>query len=240
MHEIERRHLSTLQHHSKEELAYRELRAAILSNVLKPGERIMPQQLADRFCVSTMPVRQALMRLESERLVLRMPNRGLMVAPLSMKEVGDIYTLRVALEGVAARLAATRLGSADLDSLGAMLRVMEVQLATGQVEKLVETNTHFHFTIYRAADNDQLYDILQNLWDLSSRYRGMYYGEPSVPETTLREHQGILAALQRKDADEADRLVRSDMEETAKVLLALIAANINQREGEVNGDVPLV
>lgn len=232
--------LSSLKHYSKEELAYRELRAAILSNLLKPGERIMPQQLADRFNVSTMPVRQALMRLEGERLVCRQPNRGLIVAPLSMKEVEEIYTLRVVLEGVAARLATPRLSQVELESLAVMVREMEAGVAAAHVEKLVDSNRRFHFLIYRAADNDRLLDTLKNLWDLSARYRGMYYKETSVPETTLREHQGILAALQRKDAEEAEKLVRADMEETAKVLLALIQNHINEDEGEANGNVPLV
>lgn len=231
--------LSALQHFSKEELAYRELRAAILANVLKPGERLIPQQLASRFNVSTMPVRQALMRLEADRLVLRMPNRGLMVTPLSIKEVESIYTLRAVLEGLAARLATPHLSTEDLDALAAMVDEMGRLVSEGRVDALVERNAQFHFAIYRAAGNDHLCDILQNLWDLSTRYRNLYYREAGVPESTLREHRGIMAALRQRDAARVEELVRSDMEETARVLLALVRERIDDDGGSVNGKLPL-
>jgi DNA-binding GntR family transcriptional regulator len=232
--------LSALQHFSKEELAYGELRAAILDNVLKPGERLIPQQLASRFDVSTMPVRQALMRLEAERLVWRLPNRGLMVAPLTVKEVGGIYTLRAVLEGLAARLAAPRLTGEELASLAQLVIDMEGFVAAGRVEELVASNAKFHFVIYRAADNEHMYDILKNLWGLSSRYRDMYYGKPGIPEDTLREHRGILAVLQQGDAARAEELVRADMEATARVLLAAVKDKISCNGGSVGGKVSLV
>ena len=182
----------------------------------------MPQQLAEQLGVSTMPVRQALMRLEAERLAIRMPTGALLVAPLSVKEVEEIYALRVVLEGMAARLAAPRLGEEEMDALARLLERMEAEVARGRIEELVETNREFHFFIYREAGNERMFDVLKNLWDMSSRYRSMYYGQPGVPEQTLKEHRGILAALQRKDAAGAEALVRSDMEATAQVLVAQV------------------
>ncbi|MHB0869291.1 MAG: GntR family transcriptional regulator [Chloroflexota bacterium] len=233
-------HLSALQHWSKEDLAYHELRAAILAGVLGPGERLLPNELADRFNVSTMPVRQALTRLERDRLVLRNPNRGLTVAPLSIKEVEEIYSLRVVLEGLATRLATDSLSDADLESLAAMVHESEMLVASGDREALAEINRRFHFVIYRAADNELLYDTLDNLWDLSTRYRPLYYADSGVPEQTLQEHRNILAALQHREATRAEELVRSDMEETARVLLALIRSGIEASEESVNGKLPLV
>ena len=226
--------LSALNYYSKEELAYRQLRAAILTNQLRPGERLVYQQLAQQFSVSTMPVRQALTRLELDRLAVRIGNGGLVVAPLSVKEIEEIYTVRADLEALAARLAAPRLADEDLDSLARLLDEMESMVAGGNVEALVEKNIEFHFTIYRAADNELLYRMLENLWDVSSRYRSLYYEEAGVPEETIREHQGILAALHKKDAVEAGNLVRLDMEETARVLLTAIKSNID-RDGGDNG-----
>lgn len=231
--------LSALKHQSKEELAYRQLRSAILSNLLKPGERLMHQDLARQFNVSTMPVRQALTRLELDRLAVRTPNGGLIVAPLSIKEIEEIYTLRADLEALAARLATPKLRKEHLRALAALVEKMKSLVAAGDVDALVEQNVAFHFTIYRAADNELLYGILENLWDRSSRYRGLYYRSAGVPEETIREHQGILSALQKGDALEASDLVRLDMEETARVLLGLIRRNMNS-DGGINGEVPVV
>lgn len=232
--------LSALQHWSKEELAYHELRVAILSGVLHPGERLFPNDLAARFNVSTMPVRQALTRLELDRLVVRNPNRGLTVAPLSIKEVEDIYTLRAVMEGLATRLAANRLTPADLESLAAILEESEAAATSGYTDVLVDLNRRFHFTIYQGADNQILYDTLNNLWDLSSRYRPLYYADPGVPAQTLREHRRILAALQHGDASVAEELVRFDMEETARVLLTLIRSGMENNWETVDGKVSLV
>jgi DNA-binding GntR family transcriptional regulator len=198
------------------------LRAAILANTLTPGTRLMPQQLAEQLGVSTMPVRQALMRLEAERLAIRMSNGALLVAPLSVKEVEEIYALRVVLEGMAARLAAPRLGQRELDTLARLVDRMEGGVARGKIEELVDSNREFHFFIYRAANHERMFDVLKNLWDVSSRYRSMFYRQPGVPEQTLKEHRGILAALQRNDAVGAKELVRSDMEATARVLVAQV------------------
>ena len=123
-----------------------------------------------------MPVRQALTRLELDRLAVRAANGGLVVAPLSIKEIEEIYTLRADLEALAARLATPRLCDKELCSLAALVDEMKSLVAAGDVEALVEQNVAFHFTIYKAADHELLCGILENLWDLSSRYRGLYYG----------------------------------------------------------------
>ncbi len=232
--------LSALKHWSKEELAYRELRSAILSGALRPGERLFPNDLASRFNVSTMPVRQALTRLELERLVVRNPNRGLTVAPLSMKEVEEIYTMRAVLEGLATRLATENLSAAQLDELASLLAKCEAAVAIGDRSALTKSNREFHFTIYNASGNQLLCDTLTNLWDISGRYRPVYYADPEVPEQTLREHRTILSALQKRDAAEAEALVRSDMEETARVLLALVRSGIEKNEEYLDGKLPVV
>lgn len=232
--------LSALQHLSKEELAYHELRDAILARALKPGERLLPNELANRFNVSTMPVRQALGRLEHDRLVVRTPNRGLTVSPLSMKEVEDIYALRVVLEGLATRLAATRLTDGDLEELAGVLREIEASVVAGDHEAVIDLNRQFHFIIYRAADSQLLFDTLDNLWGLSTRYRPLYYADPGVPTQTLREHRNILAALQAREAVRAEELVKADMEETALVLLSLIRSGIDNIEEDVDGKVSMV
>lgn len=237
--QADRDRLPALQHRSKEELAYRELRSAILSNRLKAGERLMPNELALRFSVSTMPVRQALMRLEQEKLVARLSNGGMVVAPLSVKEVEEIYSLRAVLEGFAAKLATPRLSQSDLRLMAGLVQDMEQLVSSGDRDRLAQVNARFHFTMYRAAGNALLYEMLHNLWDISSRYRHAYYSDPSVPEETLREHRGTLEALQRKDADEAEALVRADMNETARLLLSVIRDNISSLEEDADGKAPL-
>lgn len=217
-------HLSTLEHYSKEELAYRGLRSAILAGELPAGERLVPAELASRLSVSTMPVRQALMRLEAEKLVCRMRNGGLAVAPLSVKEVEETYSMRAVLEGFAARTATPKLTPELLQSLRSMVAEMEFLSVSGQLGRLSEINARFHFAIYEAAGNDRLLDTLRNLWATTMRYRHLYYSDSGVSQRTLEEHREILAALERGDAAKVEEVVRSARTDTASVLCSKLQA----------------
>jgi DNA-binding GntR family transcriptional regulator len=147
------------------------LRDMILSGELAPGSRLDQNDLARRFGVSLVPLREALARLQSSGLVRIVPHRGVFVEALSVEELLDIYQVREALEDLASRLAAPRLSAADLATLDRLKIEMEQTAKIDDFDAFLDLHRDFHFTIYRAAGRRHLLQLLTQLWDLSARYR---------------------------------------------------------------------
>lgn len=197
-----------------------QLRALIISGELAPGTRIDQADLAQRFGVSVVPVREALARLQSSGLVRILPHRGVFVEAVSADELVDIYNVRELLEEHAARLAAERL--TELDIL-ALERIYEQMTAAGEAsdfDTYLALNREFHFTIYRAAGRGYLLQIIEQLWDRSTRYRLVQlHAIPNRTREALFELQAILAACRRRDAEAIGYLVRYKVHQTTVGLL---------------------
>jgi DNA-binding GntR family transcriptional regulator len=196
------------------------LRDMILSGDLAPGSRLDQNDLARRFGVSLVPLREALARLQSSGLVRIVPHRGVFVESLSVEELLDIYQVREALEELAARLAAPRLSAADLATLDRLKIEMEQTAKIDDFDAFLDLHRDFHFTIYRAAGRRHLLQLLTQLWDLSARYRHFQlYAFPERMRTSLFEIQAILEACHRRDPDALALLVRYKVHQTVVSLL---------------------
>jgi DNA-binding GntR family transcriptional regulator len=199
------------------------LRDMILSGELAPGSRLDQNDLARRFGVSLVPLREALARLQSSGLVRIVPHRGVFVESLSVEELLDIYQVREALEELAARLAAPRLSAADLATLDRLKIEMEQTAKIDDFDAFLDLHRDFHFTIYRAAGRRHLLQLLTQLWDLSARYRRFQlYAFPERMHTSLFEIQAILEACHRRDPDALALLVRYKVHQTVVSLLDII------------------
>lgn len=207
---------------TKEQAVYEQLRSAILSGTLEPGQRLVPAEIGARSQVSSMPARNALMRLEAERLVTRAPHREYVVATFSGKEIREVYDVRIVLEGFAARLATERITAGGLKELAEILRQSERYLDQGKTDLLAEANGEFHVAVCRHAGNDQLAETLQLLRDKSARFRAAYYRKWKTPELALREHSEILSALERGEADKAESWIKKDVGYSRDLLLQFI------------------
>lgn len=205
--------LKSLRSTSKEQGVYDQLRHSIVSGALKPGQRLIPADVGSQMEVSSMPVRNALMRLEAELLVMRAPHREYIVAPWSAKEIEDLYDIRAVLDSFAARLAAPRLSPEALRELRDILSQSEGYLAKGDIDSLIDANAEFHTALYRQCGNEQLLQILQSLRDRCGRFRASH----SAVET-VQEHRDILAALERGDPDAVEAIIRRDMENSGRAL----------------------
>jgi DNA-binding GntR family transcriptional regulator len=131
--------------------AYHEVRTAILNRDLLPGSRLVEAQLAEELGVSRLPVREALIQLESEGLAVRIPGRGKVVASLSAADVSEVYTLRAAVETLAFRLAKDHVTSTDQRSLERLIANMEEAATEGDVRKLAALDVRFHEQIVRLS-----------------------------------------------------------------------------------------
>ncbi len=196
------------------------LRELLLQGVLKPGTRIDQAELAASFGVSTVPVREALLRLQSAGLVEVIPHRGVFVAEVSVEELLDIYTTRELLEEQAARLAAANLTESAVGQLEQLANRMQTAASRKQLDDLLALNREFHFTIYRAAKRRHLLQLIEQLWDLSTRYAHLQlHAVPDRASEALYEIRSIVSACERKDADALGWMIRYKVHQTTAGLL---------------------
>ncbi|WP_327001249.1 GntR family transcriptional regulator [Dactylosporangium sp. NBC_01737] len=197
---------------TKADLVYERLRDAILSGELKPGERVNVDALARQLGTSKIPLREAVQRLTTQGLVVQPnPHAGAQVAPLSLREMRGVYLARGALEGLAARVAATTVSDAELAELQQMHEQMRQRLVDGDHRDLSTLNRRFHTGIADATH----YATLRELTDLAllrvQHYRIGVRVEPAWDQV-ISEHSAILDALRRRDAEQAEQAARDHVE----------------------------
>jgi DNA-binding GntR family transcriptional regulator len=177
------------------------LRDAIFHGSFKPGEPLREEQLAAMLDVSRGPVREALVQLEREGLVIVRRHRGATVARLSRGDLEEVYSLRFALERLAVQRAALYATETDFAAMQAVLAAFDVALSSGPSEKEVaELDVRFHDLIYRAARHQRLYDCWSTL-------RSQIYifllsrnvANPDFREVTVKAHADLLEALRARD-----------------------------------------
>ncbi|WP_245216734.1 GntR family transcriptional regulator [Neoroseomonas nitratireducens] len=191
------------------ERAYRRLRDSIVQGALPPGRKISERSLATALGISAQPVREALRRLEQDGMVVTLPRRGTVVAEVGAAQLAELGRIRAALEGVAAALAAERLATADLAALNAILARMKAGTEARDTEALDVANEEFHALIHRATANQFLIRSVGSLraYDHLGRHRAVGSTPRDLPKA-LREHQGIVAALKRRDPALAEARMR--------------------------------
>jgi DNA-binding GntR family transcriptional regulator len=190
-----------------------ELRRSILDGELPPGYRLRSDVLAKDLDVSRTPVREALRKLETEGLVIA-SRSGLVVRQLTEQDLTEIFYLREALEGMAARLAAETATRAELDELNALFEDMEILAARGEIAALRELTGEFHMLVCRASHNSRLIQALQGLLDHARQAQSSTLYMPGRPADALKEHRGLLRAIEKRDPDLAETLARQHRRKT--------------------------
>jgi DNA-binding GntR family transcriptional regulator len=177
------------------------LRRAIVEGTLRPGARIVQEDVAEVLGVSVAPVREALRVLEQEGQVTYRPRRGYTVAELRVEDLEEIYELRRVLEERAARRALPALDGDAIERIAGEARACVDAAARGDVTAELEANRRFHFAILDAADQVHALRLIRLLWDSTEAYRAMYYNSPREEQAAAAAHERILAAVRRGDAD---------------------------------------
>lgn len=195
------------------------LREAIVSSVLKPGERLMEIQLAEELGVSRTPVREAIRKLELEGFVIMIPRRGTYVADLSIKDVNEVFEIRTALDVLAAGLAAERITDEELETMERILVQIGECVEQNELEPIVELDSQFHDILYRACRNDRLVGIINNLREQITRFRAISMAVPGRIKNTLEEHSRLVEAIATRNVDLSQQLAREHMENSEQTLL---------------------
>ena len=182
------------------------LRHAILHGDYQPGERIVQDQLAQKYGGSRIPVREALRALEAEGLVRLVANTGAWVASLTMAECSEVYQTRERLEPLLLRYSAETLTGEKLDELEALAAQME---ATTDIELFLELDREFHLQMYQGASTLMLQELVTRLWNTTQPYRRAYTKLVGADNRRIfhSEHHMMVTALRDGDLELAEQVL---------------------------------
>lgn len=185
-----------------------ELREDILSLELAPGEVIDENGLAERFAVSRSPIREALIRLETDGLIRMTPNKGTIVMPLHLEDFPQFIDALDTIQRAVTHLAALQRTDEDLETITAENEKFKSAVLEHNVVKMIDTNQAFHLAIADAAHNRHFEFMYRRLLDEGRRILRIYYRsyDDSPPQDRVSAHDKIIAAIRERDARKAEQL----------------------------------
>jgi DNA-binding GntR family transcriptional regulator len=199
-----------MHYRTKQEFVYRTLRTAILRCDFAPGERLFIEELARQLEVSPIPVREAMQLLQSEGLVTAVPHVGATVSRISRDSVDEVFTVMEALELVAVRTAAQRLGPEDAASLDELVGAMDRALAERRYEEWADLNSAFHLAISRLSGMPLLHEMMGRVFDRWDRVRRYYFNGVLLHRIgqAQDEHRAIVEVMKQRDLSALEDAVR--------------------------------
>ena len=201
------------------DVVFNTLRQAILKGELKPGERLMEIQLANKLGVSRTPVREAIRKLELEGLVLMIPRKGAEVAEITRQDMEDVLEVRTALE-LAVKDACDHITDAQLSELKKASNEFKKALLEGKdLVTCADADMHFHDVILSATNNRRLIQMLNNLSEQMYRYRMEYLKDERTHKTLIEEHDAIRRALKKHDKVKAGAAIRVHIDNQKRSIL---------------------
>jgi DNA-binding GntR family transcriptional regulator len=206
---------------------------AIVKGELSSGSKISEPELAKALNVSRGPLREALMRVEGLGLLERIPHVGARVIEFSPAKLAELYAVREALEGMAARLAARNISDEELSVLNTVLDTHQEHIThvDGQSYFRQHGDFDFHYMIIKASRNQHLISLLCNeLYHLLRMYRYQSPRSHSRPSEALNEHHSILRAIAHRDEELAEMLMRRHISGSRQLIDQQLAAEgVSQR-----------
>ncbi|HJB25044.1 MAG TPA: GntR family transcriptional regulator [Firmicutes bacterium] len=201
---------------------FEELEEGILSGQIPSGESLIELKLSSEMGVSRTPVREAIRMLEQKGLVQIIPNKGAVVLGISEKDLKDIYTIRMYIEGLASRWAAEHISEEQAQELTEIVDLQEfynIKQANGKINDL---DSRFHEKIYEISGSRTLQHTLSDLHHMIQRYRKLSFSAKGRAEKAIQEHREILDAICRHDGEQAERLTIQHIANARENLLHLI------------------
>ena len=216
--------LPEIQPSTIQQRVYHEVEKAILSGRIMPGQKLTAKDLAQSMNVSSIPVREALGRLEAKGLIVPSGGRGKIVNSLSRANLQEILQLRLILETKAAELAVAYVDEEFLKQLSFAHEEYLQARKTHENSLEMETNRNFHFLIYQQAQAPILLELITNLHDKSSPYFHILFGKINRSRQQFKwgyNHENIVNSLKKKDPTAVKRWIQKDIEEPTTLILDL-------------------
>jgi DNA-binding GntR family transcriptional regulator len=202
--------------------AYERIRHDIITCAIAPGTEISEAQLGAHYKLGKAPVRMALNRLAHDGLVRAIPRRGYRVTEVTLKDIHDVFELRLMLEPAAARMAAGRVDAQRLRALDEVCRAGYQPGDARSTSRFLEANKAFHVEIARGAGNARLADAVEQLLDEMTRLLHLGLGLRNRSQEMQREHRALVKALTRGDSGTAERICREQIEAARGMVLSAI------------------
>jgi DNA-binding GntR family transcriptional regulator len=195
------------------------LRGAITGGQFAPGQRLVETDLCDRMGVSRPSLREALRQLESEGLIVTVPNRGPTVSLLSVQDVASIYEIRGALEALAAQLFAATASETQVEELSRSVDQLDMAYKSEVLETIVVAKQHFYDVLLAGSGNSILPSMLRTMNARITQLRRVSLSSPQRGAISRREIRAVLRAIKQRDPDSAFKASLHHVKEASKVVL---------------------
>ena len=209
-------------HRTLGEHVFQDLRRSILDGKAHPGQILRYEELSAQLGVSTMPVREALRRLESEGLVRRLPHHSAVVAELTLEDLEEIYAIRFGLEGLAARLAASQMTTNVLARMRLLLQQLMDFSARSELDSYLDIERHYHQVCYTATGRPRLCQLVDSYRERAGRYIRLGISGSVGLEKSLETQRRLFDACEARDGELAERLIQEALRWTLMLVTPLL------------------
>lgn len=197
-----------ITHPNLKEIVYRELKKMIISHKMEPGTKLHEEHLSEELGVSRTPIREALSKLEQEGIVKIIPRRGAYIVKLSKEEIEEILTIREFLEALAVRLSIQHINSDVIKKMRGCFKDSQGNPIEDDPLLAHKADVKFHDIILETAESKNLTGLMNNIYGHIQMLRYRVLTLPGKARKSLKEHFKILDALEKRDADLAERCMR--------------------------------
>ncbi len=198
-----------MKYSTKVDIVYRAIRSGIERGEYLPGDRIVISRIDKANGCSEIPVREALRRLESEKVVELIPNKGAVVSSVNKSYLEQLFQVKIVLESYAARLSVDALNENQIKQLRKIAQQMSDAFESGNLKKSSALNYKFHMTIYRSTGNDVLSGYIDEMWNKWPIGRYTNYVPDEWYRISLQQHFDLLDAIEAKDRDKVEAIIHA-------------------------------
>jgi len=207
------------------EQVYQTLRNEIITGRISGGSRLVESALAEEMKVSRTPVREALHRLAVEGFLYSIPRAGYIVEEMSDYDIVDLFTIRLEIELLAAKLAYEKITPVELERMELNLKMTDEKVGSGHTEGLTELDVAFHNIIYKSTRSKTMVHICQSLSDHSLKYRISLIHIPEFARKTRDGHYEIFRAFVARDFPRVEEAIKNHLQLAKEDILKIIERN---------------
>jgi DNA-binding GntR family transcriptional regulator len=204
---------------------YSILKKAILYGKIQPGRMLFEDKLAEELGTSRTPIREAILKIEQEGLVTRLPRGGFSVTELSVREVEEIFDLMSLLEVYAGMRAMDRCTSEDTRALETNVMESERALSENRIDDLIRLNTEFHNIFYRASNSKRLRSLIRQLEDQITQYRAQVFHLDGRGADSIQDHKNMILCLKKRNRIKLRRAIQEHVQIAKRILAEILREN---------------
>ena len=205
---------------------YSILKDSILKGILKSGEKLNQEKIAEKLNVSRMPIRIAIKKLEKDGLVQNKPYKGTMVTSFSKDDIEEIYSIRLILESYALKLSIDSLNKEEIERLYSLHRKIKVSIGKEPLKNLEILNWDFHRSLYNKCGNKKLINMINDLW--SNLPSNIFWNFSEMAYKSSEDHVSILESVEKGNKKDACQKLKKHINRSKKEMLKKFTENLDK------------